>query len=364
VAARAFGLVLLATAGGCRLLLGVEDPIIDSVAHLDSDVESMLGSTATLVIAQPTSIDTTTGTVTPALPSDVIVLASVPQHEGPFVMVIQARRIEIRSALIAVGDRPLILVATEALVVDAAIDVSASGATAGAGGLRQGPGVGRDGQRGTNVADSGGSGGSYGTLGGVGGVSGGVAGGLTGATYAEADSLQGGSVGGRGTTPACGQPGGAGGGAIQLTAASITIMASIDAGGGGGRRGDSCMGDGTSGAGGGSGGMIFLQSPDLAGSGMLVANGGGGGGGASASGASGADGEDGSIARGGYGGAGSGLDNGGGRGASAGFEAVSGGSATQADDNGGGGGGGAGCIFFQTTGPPPSYVVSPAPIAL
>jgi hypothetical protein len=88
-------------------------------------------------------------------------------------------------------------------------------------------------------------------------------------------------------------PGGAGGGALQLSARVAVHVSSthaliyglVNVGGGGGGRG--CGGDtiSGSGAGGGSGGALLVEAPTIDVSGILGASGGGGGGGGGVSGA-------------------------------------------------------------------------------
>src|SRR6185503_20211590 len=103
------------------------------VAHLPAVTDAMLTSTSTITLPT-TTINTMTGSVQPALPAGVRVLASVAQDTGQNVMVIQAATITIAGALTVVGDKPLILVATADIVVTSTIDASASAETQGPGG--------------------------------------------------------------------------------------------------------------------------------------------------------------------------------------------------------------------------------------
>jgi hypothetical protein len=237
-------------------------------------------------------------------------------------------------------DRPLGIVATGAIVIEGAIDVSSNGA-----GARD------DAQCGTSVGISGaddnggGSGGGGGAFAGAGGNGGdgdndtGTSnGGLGGTARARPTHILGGCDGGPGGDGSANSKAeaGDGGGAIFLASAdSILISGTINAGGGGGKGG---AGNGGGGGGGGSGGMIVLESPKITITGKLAANGGGGG-----EGADGSDGEPGNPgglttmrAGGGAGGAGEGGDGGSG----GAVTNPSGTTATQFKKGGGGGGGG------------------------
>lgn len=340
---------------------------LDEVDHLDTPTEEMLTSTTAWVISGTTTIDTAAGTVSPPATTGVVILPAVAQdHGGPDVMVIQAGSIAASGTINVVGDKPLIIVADT--ITTGLIDASADNDTPGPGGFARGDGpssgvgAGVDGQNdsgSSNDGDSGGSGGSYGSLGGDGGDGEGVTGPTSGSAYGGADVLIGGGGGGDGSP--CSIHGGGGGGAIQLTAkVSLNLAGNIGVGGGGGARGASCTGDGGSGAGGGAGGMIYLQSPMLIGASTLGACGGGGGGGASDGGGSlGTAGSDASATGPGGGGAGNGDGGAGGAGASSG-QGGFGIDKTGADDNGGGGGGGVGHIYIKTTGVVPAgYVTNP-----
>lgn len=261
-------------------------------------------------------------------------------------------------------DRPLGIVATGAISVEGAIDVSNNGA-----------GARNDAQCGTQVGvsgadDSGGaSGGGGAAFAGAGGKGG------------DGDSDGGASTGGAGGTPVAtrpahvrggcdggpggdgfaenGGPAGDGGGAIFFASAtSITIGGSINAGGGGGGPGRSNGGGG----GGGAGGMIVLESGAVTISGKLAANGGGGGEGGDGSDA-GSPGSPGELtttrAAGGSGASSEGAD--GGTGGAAGNAA---GLAPTQIKKGGGGGGGGGAGFIGIGGSSPvtsgTTVISPA----
>jgi len=176
---------------------------------------------------------------------------------------------------------PVLAIAKDASITGGQLDVAAKGQTAGPGGFLGGTyaadGLGCAFGKGTSSGGGGGGFGSDGALGGSG------AGGLAtncDAAYGELLSLRGGSGGGGGddSNMAATNPfGGAGGGAIQISAfGALTIDGVIHAGGGAGRTSE---GNSRSGAGGGSGGAIFLESPSisLTANAALYANGGGGG---------------------------------------------------------------------------------------
>lgn len=341
-------------------------PMFD-VAHLEPATEAMLTSAADLMIDATTMIDTTNGTIVGPTIAGVTIIPSVPQSGGPDVMVIQARTITITSNVRVLGDRPLILVATDTIIVDSTLDGSANLAVPGpgGGGPKQGMGAGRDSLRGVGIRDTGASGASYGTAGGAGGAVDATAGPLPPAVYGGPTLLAGGSGGGNGMPAACNSVGGGGGGGIQLSAAvSITITGAIHVGGGGGQRGVSCGGEGSSGGGGGSGGMVYLQAPMLLGSGALGGNGGGGGAGAGPTGgAVGSSGGNATVSTGGTAGVNADVDGGdggvGANGTNPGATAPTQIDNGSAGDNAGGGGGGVGRIYTLTSGTAPAYAASP-----
>lgn len=342
----------------------------DGVAHLPASVEAMLTSDADVRIGSETTIDTKMGTITPAL-SDVVILESVAQDAGPDVMVIQAGSLDIDAHVAVRGDKPLIIVARRTIAVGQfLLDVSANAQMPGPGGAPPGMGSGAGLSGAANpggAADAGGGGASHGTLGGAGGDVIGAnsetfAGGMPGPIIGSAASLLGGSGGGLPSHPGtCMIDGGAGGGAIQLTAGvSIVFNGGIDASGGGGKGGATCGSDGSGGAGGGAGGMVYLQSPMLLGQGYISANGGGGGEGATTGGAvAGVAGGEGHILDGGGAGGESGNTGGNGGDGADGTNTGDPGEAGPLEGNGGGGGGGGGRIYVHTAGSAPSYTTSP-----
>lgn len=277
-----------------------------------------------------------------------------------------------------IGDRALIVVSSGEIRIDGVLDASAEGTRPGPGGFRggemdgQGPGGGGAGQHRDRFSDGGGGGGGACGIGGAGGVGGGLGmdapGGRPGPAWAalgaDFQPLIGGSAGGRGqgalrdggATNA--GLGGAGGGAIQLTALDrVRVTGTLVVGGGGGQGGQAVGGTGVnwgSGGGGGSGGTVLLEAPVVQSTGIISLAGGGGGG--FADGRSGTPGSDGPV---------DGRASGGspGGGAGAGDTSVAG---TLGDDgsapaaNGAGGGGGGGCLVIRSASPPAAGRLNPS----
>jgi len=226
------------------------------------------------------------------------------QPGGPPVCLVVGTTITIASGATvrAIGANPLVLVASQTLKVDGAIDVASRFDDRVGGQLVFGAGArsavecnesGVDGATSQNV-NNGGGGGAGGSFGGLGGAGGNgrqstAKGGLPKLPPATT-LLVGGCPGGHGgngtgmapsdSGPTGGNVGGGGGGAVYLLAGqSITVAGSINASGGGGGGGlDGFESSGGAG-GGGSGGMIGLEAPTLTLTGSLFSNGGGGGGG-------------------------------------------------------------------------------------
>jgi len=216
------------------------------------------------------------------------------QVDGPEVVVVPLAglTVEDMNTLKFTGSRPVVLLVDGDVVIDGMLDVSADATVPGPGGddpledshdCALGTGEVGETDRGGNNGAGGGGGGGFGQPGAAG--SAGRAGGDGGAGGAAegTDSLsplRAGCAGGRGgngwTSVDDLRWGGAGGGAIQISAAGdLTVGATgvIDAGGGGG---STSTGGEDGGGGGGSGGGILLQAVTLAVTGAVVANGGGG----------------------------------------------------------------------------------------
>jgi hypothetical protein len=244
------------------------------------------------------------------------------------------------------GPKPLVLVATDSVVIDHDLDVAAHrGQAVPAGGNWSGCGSATSGADRSN-GGGGGAGGSFITKGGDGGT-GDNGSGLAGAAAPALGMpaiLHGGcpgSHGGDGQQPAAGIANG--GGAIYIVAAnSIMLSGLINASGSG------VVGDGhtAGGGGGGSGGMIVLYAPAIDASGKLLANGGGG----AAGGSQNTDGDDGSdeiimmplVAPPG----GAGPGGAGGAGSTNGTPGT--GAADSLSNNAGGGGGGGGAGYIRS----------------
>jgi len=253
------------------------------VAHVRSAEELAFAGTADVTFGV-TAIDTSALTVSPPLASGARLYAAPQDAAGspPELAILEVHSLVIGGVLTVRGSRPLVIIAATTISVDATILASAQHEQPGPGGAgpSEGAGAGGDGNASASC-DDGGAGAAFGGGGAAGGLGCGPQPG-TGSMYGTAtlEVLQGGSGGGTGSQ--C-STGGAGGGAIQLSAGtSINLGAMIAVGGGGGGGGRQCMANvWSAGGGGGSGGAIFLQALAISGAGSLAANGGGGGGGSS-----------------------------------------------------------------------------------
>jgi hypothetical protein len=271
----------------------------------------------------------------------------------PDACIITGSTIVAASTVMATGDRPLVLLATDAITISGTLDVASHVGGSGPGANRDCPAFGRIPSSGST--GGGGAGGSLTTAGGNGGTSAGVAtsNGLAAATLGVPTTLHGGCAGeqggdGNGTTVDHGQAGSGGGAVYVLAANSIAIAGTINA------SGASSAGAGASshcgGGGGGSGGTIALYASTIDAAGAkLVANGGGGSSGGSNNGlchpASDPDPATPLSPASGASSQGTGRD--GGAGFAQGHSAVNGTAGPQNDDGGGGGGGGGGCILVH-----------------
>lgn len=227
--------------------------------------------------------------------------ALVPQIGGPTVCLIAAQTIVIDSSLTVTGSYPLVLLGTDTITVNGAIDVSSHRRPVVQGAGANWSGCNIPTAAGPNAGGAGGgAGGSFGADGGAGGEGNntsapdvGVAG--VAAAPQTATLIRGGcpgDVGGAGTASAPGGAGADSGGAVYLLAGmSITVDQSIAANGAGGSGGDVDSGGG----GGGAGGLIGLEAPMITVTAIIAANGGGGGGGGDGSPAAGGPGSDGTA---------------------------------------------------------------------
>ncbi|MGE5186711.1 MAG: hypothetical protein ACM31C_31875 [Acidobacteriota bacterium] len=364
--------------GGCRFDHGIappapDSPAIDAPATGSGDAPGAtafcFGKDLNLCLsAMPSGAITLPGANPLDTDTDANCTEVVAQTNGPAVCVIAGATITVNADMTATGSRPLALIATDTVTMNATIDVSStSGGRTGAGASAAPCAVTENGTPDAH-GGGGGAGGSFGASGGAGGKGdnndqNGGTGGVGGSAPLPIapPPLRAGCAGGNGGNGDGTHPGGAGGasgGAIAIIAGTrIQIGASVYASGAGGGAGTGnnstldvqCGGGG----GGGSGGMIALDAPTIQVGGVLAANGGGGGGGGGDNG-TGTGGSDGStvlyssIANGG-GGGGMGPDQtggGGGNGAAGAVAANAGGSVKA---GGGGGGGGLGVIWVHGT---------------
>lgn len=278
-------------------------------------------------------------------------------------------RVESGARLFGTGDRPLALVAADAITIAGTVSVAADlnpgaprpgpGGFGGAldrGGAGLGPGGGGGGAAGDPIHnDFGGGGAGFGSEGGSGGRGGGDAAtspgvpGAGGRAYGvqALGPLIGGSGGGGGSSSTGRQPlwGGNGGGALQLVAGfrvELTRTGIVDASGGGS---PPCVLHGGAGGGGGSGGAILIEAPVVVIDGIAGTNGGAGAQGSVTLDANSLPGSPGRADRAPAPGSGTvGLGGGGGAGSDPSGVPSQG---VQAQ-NGGGGGGGAGRIRINT----------------
>lgn len=342
--ARALVLMLCATA--CRQIAGIDDPQPwddggggDGNDTNDGSMESCYGTG----IVQLCLADRPTGAVT--LPSGTFDTDNstacatnvTSGASGACVVAGHTVTLPVGATLVAVGTKPLIVVAHDTITIGGTLGVaSRRRAAPGAGsatGVCNAPSPPPDG--------GGGAGGSFGGLGGSGGASTPT---MAGPTPPAPTSLRGGCAGQRGSG---GGNAGAGGGATFLIAkTAIDVTGSINASGAGGEHADDTGVRG--GSGGGSGGMIGLDAPMLQIAGAVFANGGGGSGGTDA-GSEGDDGGDPNANSGGGGGGGSSGGTGGTGAAGASLAGTAGGPGVVGSSGGGGGGGGAGVVKLYGT---------------
>ena len=296
--------------------------------------------TTPLTFADSTPIDTTTSNMC------VATISGATNY-----CVIAATTISVDVTLRATGMKPLVLLASDTITVNARIDVgSHRGATpeigAGANPSACTPGT----APGTGGGGGGGgAGGSFAGLGGNGGLGGNLgAGGVPGGAVTTVTELRGGCPGQDGQGGNDKGIRGNGGGAVFLIAGTkIDVKATINAAGEGALGG---VGNVSGGGGGGAGGMIGFDAPTIVGTGLLLATGGGGAEGSDAAQVSmGAPGNDPSTTAAAVGGTGNTLRGGdGGNGSIA--KGTPGGVGGIGDSSGGtrggggGGGGGAGLI--------------------
>ena len=376
----------------CQALVGIEDTRLPDMGPPDAAVspvahvpfEASAPGAADLIIDVAT-IDTTRRTIaaqSTMLDVDFSLSLQEPWREAedggeiPPLAVLRVRNFTLQrgGAVRVIGEFPLVIIADGPVTIEGILDASAQGQSPGAGGAAPGQGLGA-GASGRHMGplDSGGGGGGHAAQGGRGGdahcqgaecaVARGGAGG-PGYGGQSLPILRGGSGGGGNpcyaTRPGPSTAGGAGGGALQIysnTSIFISETGGIHVGGSGGAGGTvaliacgSFLVRDFAGAGGGSGGAVFLQAPRIINAGVVAANGGGGGGSAGDGGGGSGDdalldaspapgGVSGGGTRGAAGGAGGALD----ASAEPGGDAPS---LADNDGNSGGGGGAAGRIVI------------------
>jgi hypothetical protein len=235
-------------------------------------------------------IDTDTGAVAAAGTPIVVATVTIAQPGGPVLRVLLARSWSISDARIR-GSLPLAIVASDEITVQGVVDVSADASQGGAGSLVCGSGAGGGGAAqgfferppassspgypGFLWASNGFGGGGFGTTGGAGGtVNASLLVGTAGQENGNVElvPLRGGCEGGGDSPPHRG----AGGGAIQLVAGRIVHVVAgggatgiVHVGGGGGLAGVLGRVDETDTApvwgpeGGGSGGGILIEAPNV-----------------------------------------------------------------------------------------------------
>ncbi len=232
-------------------------------------------------VVMPTTFNTTIGVA--SNPGCLPTPASWTNSGQPDVCIVAGTTIAVGTALDVEGDRPLVLLASTTVTINANVDVASHRAG------KVGPGAPSalclpyiTIPVNSTSGGGGGAGGSFITQGGDGGKgnNGATAKGVATATVGASTVLRGGCAGQNGGTGSGGSNGGQlgqGGGALFVlagTSISINSGVSINASGAGSI---ATTVRAAGGGGGGSGGMIVLAAPSITGSGVfLVANGGGG----------------------------------------------------------------------------------------
>lgn len=199
--------------------------------------------------------------------------------DGPELCVFSGTSVQVTGLLVAVGARPLVVVASDTVSVPAgsAVDVSSTISPRRRGAGAPGTLCTAESKGGNdNGGGGGGAGGSFGTVGGRGGAgdldntgapAGEAAGGVPGPAITEPSALRGGCSGGSGgdaDSPHAGGASGDGGGAVALIAGrSISIAGKVIASGAGGGADPGPAGIRQGGGGAGPGGMIVFDAPQI-----------------------------------------------------------------------------------------------------
>ncbi len=362
----------------CGQLVGDARPPAPDAPCLWSYLPSNLGSahpdacsfgtsTLSLEIGASTVTVDITGAIVTVTPSNAIpasAFSTVAQSGGaPDVVVLNLAALTIlqTGSLTIHGTLPLIILVSGTASIAGPVSFMASNTgvvLCSSGAITDGQSVGF----GAGAGGGGGGGGGYGEVGASGGGGSSSASGSAGGAPGMAGAMDSGTTltplrfgcpggfGGRGGSMTA-IFGGAGGGALQISAQTrIEISGPIAANGAGGKS-LSTLNDGA--GGGGTGGSILLEAPgiDFAPTGFLCANGGGGG----ASGNGGTAGDNGfcnfNAAAGGTSTSTSASGTGGKGGAGSGNPAGAGTAGLSSGGGGGGGGGGVGRIRIRTHGP-------------
>ena len=239
-------------------------------------LEPALASAATqpaLVIASGSTIDTDSGGITDVDGNVLTAESTLVAQTGTPIRVFAAQSFVLGSITVT-GAHALALVASGDVAINGEARRDGDESVGG-----PGANVGSDACTGSGATNDGnvdtGAGGAGGATTGAPGGGHDVMGHAGGAPVTGFDTLVGGCAGGSvtftdGVTPV--QPGGAGGGAIQIVSASSVHLSGVISVGGGG---------GGPAAGGGGGGLVVIETPVLTmdATGGIAANGGGGGGG-------------------------------------------------------------------------------------
>jgi hypothetical protein len=351
--------------GGCSSVFGLDDPVRDVDASVDSAIDATgpfcLGEAPfdICVPSRPAAPVSLVGIIDTGVDCDFVDSA----HGQPLCVRVGAT-VTIGDVLVR-GPRPFVVLAADIVDVQGELDAaSRAGNVRGPGANASTCAVGTRPDNSNNGA-GGGAGGGFGSSGGQGGAgeNGAVRGGERGMVEGYPTSLRGGcpgQPGGAGTAMV--SEGGSGGGAVYIVAGiRIEITGTINASGAGGGGGMASKGGG---GGGGSGGMIALAAPTIEFTGVLIANGGGGGGGADGGAGGKAGAEPTSVDLPATGGLGGGATTCGATPGCGGFgahlhQSASNGSTDATGAGGGGGGGGVGYVLVLS-GQPLTGKISPA----
>jgi len=292
---------LLAPLAGCSSILGIgtfqlgdagggdvptDERIIDAAPDIAIDVAPgcvgpsgwavcLAANIQPVVLTGNFSTDTATACASPTP-------ASWTSSGQPDACVVEGSTITVSSMLVVAGSRPLVLAANDTIAIEKLLS-RASDVGPGAGAPSPSCAAFASTPQAAGAGGAGGAGGSFRTQGGDGGsgssttVKGGMAAAADTAAPAHLRAGCNGQLGATGSL--AGGAGGFSGGAIYVVAgSSITVSSLVDVSGAGGRGG---TGNGGAGGGGGTGGSIVLYASTIDASGAtLIANGGGGGGGA------------------------------------------------------------------------------------